>query len=900
MHRSSARSCSFRRNAASSISRRPLRLESLEPRLTLSAGALSQVVAAKTLASSSAVTLDAVADAYVSSSSKWTNYGTAADLLVQSGGARGATATTYLKFDVSSVSDVSKAVLNLTSLSTTSASSATIRIRLLSDSSDGWIEGTGGTSRGATTGITWSNSPNGAGITVTVSGSQLKKGSTISVDVTKLLQQWFNGNGIASFVIDVTPQGRNSSTVDFASSENATVAYRPTLTVSGSGSAPTVAQQPAVTSQTSTTVSLSVLGTDAEDAESSLKYTWSATSSTGAASPTFSVNGSNAAKSTTVTFSKAGTYVFTAKIVDSSGQSVTTSTVTVTVSQELTAISVTPSSVTLSLGESQTFTAAGVDQFGNAMAIASSVSWSAGKGSFSGGTTGTTATYVAPNSETATTVTATYGSFTATAAVTVVEANFLDLLDSDLAALTESLYADGSISRADMIAILRSVENESDGIVDSTDISDLKTIIKNSSTLSMANYVVVLASDVVYGSTANTYYLGSKLGNLSVGSTAAQLEKLIDKWFYGTDLPTTSYSYDTYTAGTLYGASNTVSHTDEKQGDLGDCYLLSALGSIADSSAAAIKNMIVDNGDGTWTVRFYSNGTADYVTVNSQLPVDSSGKLIYQGYGSLATSTNNELWLALIEKAYAQWNETGKTGRDEATNSYAAIEGGWMGDVYEQSLGYTATVYSQATTGSSAKQSLINAISAGEAVTIGTKSFNYNSTTGLYGNHAYNVISYNSSTGKFTLYNPWGSNQPSQLTWSQLQTYCDAFAATVTSGSASASTSLAQSHFTRSLIAPPVVAAPAISASTLDTPPPQSAASETNGELKSASAQGVVYSAAVDAVFAERTSYRTNSQQRFAAALRPQSEWLSNDTVDDALDQTATDWGTKIDFLYGV
>ena len=46
-----------------------------------------------------------------------------------------------------------------------------------------------------------------------------------------------------------------------------------------------------------------------------------------------------------------------------------------------------------------------------------------------------------------------------------------------------------------------------------------------------------------------------------------------------------------------------------EQGELGDCYLIAALGAIADSSPAAIENMIipngVENGIASWTVRFY-------------------------------------------------------------------------------------------------------------------------------------------------------------------------------------------------------------------------------------------------------------------------------------------------------
>ena len=61
----------------------------------------------------------------------------------------------------------------------------------------------------------------------------------------------------------------------------------------------------------------------------------------GAAAPTFSVNGSNAAQNTTATFSAAGAYVFTVTITDPGGMSVTSS-VNVTVNQTLTSITVAP------------------------------------------------------------------------------------------------------------------------------------------------------------------------------------------------------------------------------------------------------------------------------------------------------------------------------------------------------------------------------------------------------------------------------------------------------------------------------------------------------------------------------------------------------------------------------
>ena len=83
------------------------------------------------------------------------------------------------------------------------------------------------------------------------------------------------------------------------------------------------------------------------------------------------------------------------------------------------------------------------------------------------------------------------------------------------------------------------------------------------------------------------------------------MTELIGKWFLGTDLPTLTSSSLTYTmvSGSLFPTAP--SNTDEFQGELGDCYFISSLGTIAESNPAAIQNMFINNGDGTYTVRFY-------------------------------------------------------------------------------------------------------------------------------------------------------------------------------------------------------------------------------------------------------------------------------------------------------
>ncbi len=128
------------------------------------------------------------------------------------------------------------------------------------------------------------------------------------------------------------------------------------------------------------------------------------------------------------------------------------------------------------------------------------------------------------------------------------------------------------------------------------------------------------------------------------------LTKLVDKWFLGTDLPTISSGGVSYkeATGPLF-VNGTAAFNDQKQGALGDCYLISTLGAIAGRNPTAVANMFIDNGDGTFTVRFYTgsysmfytadgsisdgfasgSGTADYVTVNRQLPAYGNNTFAY-------------------------------------------------------------------------------------------------------------------------------------------------------------------------------------------------------------------------------------------------------------------------------
>ena len=183
--------------------------------------------------------------------------------------------------------------------------------------------------------------------------------------------------------------------------------------VTVSNAAPTVATAAQATPSTvaGTTTMLTVLGAD-DHGEANLTYTWTATAlPSGAPAPTFSVNGSNAAKTTTATFYAAGSYTFTATITDSGGLSVASS-VNVTVNQTFTSILVTPGSASLRGGQTQQFAASARDQFGNAMSSQPSFAWSATLGTITAA-----GLYTAPSQDGTAVVTATASGKSGTATV---------------------------------------------------------------------------------------------------------------------------------------------------------------------------------------------------------------------------------------------------------------------------------------------------------------------------------------------------------------------------------------------------------------------------------------------------------------------------------------------------
>ena len=183
-------------------------------------------------------------------------------------------------------------------------------------------------------------------------------------------------------------------------------------------------------------------------------------------------------------------------------------------------------------------------------------------------------------------------------------------------------------------------------------------------------------------------------------------------------------------------------YNDVRQGSVGNCYLQAVLSSLSDTDPQVISEMITPLGDGTYAVRFFRNSQEVYLRIDADLPVNSYGSLVYA-----KTSPDGELWVPLVEKAFAHFRY--------GQNSYASMSGGWMSTTYrEVTGGYTNTRW---TSGSASElyNYFATHLTAGHAVTLGSYS---NASSPVVGSHAYVVMSVHTSGGQqyVTVYNPWG------------------------------------------------------------------------------------------------------------------------------------------------
>lgn len=106
---------------------------------------------------------------------------------------------------------------------------------------------------------------------------------------------------------------------------------------------------------------------------------------------------------------------------------------------------------------------------------------------------------------------------------------------------------------------------------------------------------------------------------------------------------------------------NDIDPNDIKQGFLGDCWFLSALASLAERPGMVRRLFVTQeyNKEGIYKIRICKNGEWVTVTVDDYIPCR------YNGGPLFSRGSSNELWVILIEKAYAKLH-----------GSYQALDGG--------------------------------------------------------------------------------------------------------------------------------------------------------------------------------------------------------------------------------
>jgi hypothetical protein len=316
-------------------------------------------------------------------------------------------------------------------------------------------------------------------------------------------------------------------------------------------------------------------------------------------------------------------------------------------------------------------------------------------------------------------------------------------------------------------------------------VSDLQCIFENSAEWGMSPDVANLAGKVVGYNLANEHYQGNDLlpsGQLAAGDPGSALHELVKKWFGGADLPTIGVGDATYQTaqGTLFGPNGPLG-SDVAQGAARDCYFLSNLAETALQAPQDIENMFIDNGNGTYTVRFFEYDSAtnkctpDFVTVDSKLPANAVGQFVYANadFGGHSTNIGDSkivLWVALAEKAYAQLAEEGwsRAGWSASVNAYTSINVGDNRIAGQQITGspraqWVSILDHTSNEANTTITTLAADFQAGDLVTICTDDRQM-TVPGLGENHVYYVTSIDVAAGTITVTNPYWDHGAKRLT----------------------------------------------------------------------------------------------------------------------------------------
>jgi len=190
------------------------------------------------------------------------------------------------------------------------------------------------------------------------------------------------------------------------------------------------------------------------------------------------------------------------------------------------------------------------------------------------------------------------------------------------------------------------------------------------------------------------------------------------------------------------------------QGQIGDCYLLAGFASLAKINPQAIRDMIQDNNDGTYTVTFPGDPHHP-VTV----PAPTEAELARYASGS-----EHGTWPAVLEKAYGihkggttvPQDAAGGGNPESVAVKLLSPNGADTDDMSFTSEEELDRKLQQAIADGCPIETGINAQLA-QLIGLGS---GRDSETGLPTGHAYSVTGYDPATKTVTIRNPWGNTEP--------------------------------------------------------------------------------------------------------------------------------------------
>jgi len=190
-----------------------------------------------------------------------------------------------------------------------------------------------------------------------------------------------------------------------------------------------------------------------------------------------------------------------------------------------------------------------------------------------------------------------------------------------------------------------------------------------------------------------------------------------------------------------------------RQGSIGNCPVPAACSALAAVDERAVRELIRDNGDGTFTVTFHPPGQKPVeIVVDHQ--VWATGQRVQYGTADADPKTGKiERWFPLVEKVYAAY-----VGDFEILGRGTSV-----GRVLAELTGRaTREVWTNSTSVDDVWRELLRGSGNGLPMAAGTRGTSSQALyrgTGVYANHAYSILDVEEVGGRrlVTLRNPWGS-----------------------------------------------------------------------------------------------------------------------------------------------